>query len=282
MQLYIWRHFQIQVPDHWEMLFYGKNAQAGKCTFADRYQHRLEFTWSVVPGKPDFTRMLDDYLAEFRRDDEVTEVAKIILGAWSGFTARLGEVLTSRVGRFFPQDRCLVELVFLWPEQRDVQLERRVMESVREESLTPEGNWRWRAFGMDLYASAECELDQCTVQAGLARMTFASMKQRQRVEIFERMGLVSQWLHRPVQEWLTLRRPLGVTVRQDVLETAQEMEVSHLIGDQLAEGWRRLLFKRTSFDSRAWMNKHDGRLYCQTITGSTVPVTRRLFGWEEC
>ena len=263
------------------MLLYGKDEQSGRCAFADRYQHRLEFNWSVVPGKPDFTRMLDDYLAEFRRDEQVTEVARVTPGPWSGFAARMGDVLTSRFGRFFSRDRCLLEVVFLWPERRDVALERRILDSVREETLTPEGFWRWRAFGMDLYAGEDLQLQECTVKPGLARLQFAAEKRRVRVETFERMGLVSQWLHRPVQEWLALRRPDGVVLRQQEPEQDGDIEVAHLVGDRLAEGWRRLLLQRTPYDSRAWINPRDGRLYCQTVSGEAHPVARRFRGWEE-
>ena len=117
--LYIWRHFRLQVPDDWEMLFYAKPLQAGRCAFADRYQHRLEFSWSIVPSKPDFDRMISDYLAEVRRDERASEAAETEVAGWRGFSAQLGDVRTTRFGAYMPEERVLLECVFLWPKRRE-------------------------------------------------------------------------------------------------------------------------------------------------------------------
>jgi len=281
MQLYIWRHFQILVPDGWEMLFYGKDAQAGRCTFADHYQHRLEFNWSVVPGKPDFERMINDYIAELSRADGVSDIDAACIGEWHGFVARLDEVLTSRFGRFFSDERVLVECVFLWPQSREIGNERKVLESVKYAPCTAEGYWRWCAFGMDFLVSDGLSLQECTMQPGKSQMTFRHPKNKLHFERFERLGMVSHWLRRPLPEWLNMRQPGAITVRQETQETDAGQQVVRLAGDQLVLGLKRFLGTRIRYDSRAWIDALDGRLYCQTISGGKQEITRRLAAWKE-
>lgn len=275
MQLLVWRHFQIQVPDDWEMLLYSKEVQSGRCTFADRYQHRLEFNWSKVPSTPDFERMISDYIAELRQDDSVEHVEPARYGEWHGFVLKTSELLTSRFGTYLPAERCLVELVFLWPEQRDTLLERRVLDNIREERKTPQGFWRWRAFGMDALVSDGLVMQSSLVQPANARMVFAPERGLSREERFERKGMVQRWLTSSVRDWLRKQVPKEVRVRQQLSEVIDGHEVEQIIGDSPVIGFGRLIGRRVAYRSWAWICPTDGRLYCQVCTGDPS-ATRRL------
>jgi hypothetical protein len=277
--LYIWRHIRLQIPDDWEMLFYGREMQAGRCAFADRYQHRMELSWSTVPGKPDFDRMISDYLAEVRRDERASEAAEADVAGWRGFSARLGDVLTTRFGTYQPEEKLLLECVFLWPDRRERDVERRVLASIAHEPAR-DGLRRWRAFGMDFDVTDGLSLQAAQVRPGDVRLSFRADKVDGREETFERIALVEHWLRRPVREWLSLRRPSFVRMKAQELETNGTREIEHLVGDRPGPGIVRLWAGRTPFDSRAWREPQDGRMYVQSISGARA-VNRRLFSLEE-
>ncbi len=278
--LYIWRHFRLQVPDDWEMLFYAKPLQAGRCAFADRYQHRLEFSWSIVPSKPDFDRMISDYLAEVRRDERASEAAETEVAGWRGFSAQLGDVRTTRFGAYMPEERVLLECVFLWPKRREKDVERRVLGSIAYEPAH-EGLRRWRAFGMDCDVTEGLALHTAKIAPGSALLSFRPEKDDGREENFERLALVEHWLRRPLREWLAMRRPSRVRVLAQETLTDGPRELEHLSGDRPAAGIARAWAGRTRFDSRAWRDPQDDRLYVQSISGGDPAVGRRLFSAEE-
>ena len=99
----------------------ARNPQAGRCAFADRYQFRLELSWKVVPGAPDFNRMMSDYAAKLIEEGE-EKPEPVDGGPWKGLCVHAQGQLSTRFGRFFPGESCLVELVFPWPEERDEKL----------------------------------------------------------------------------------------------------------------------------------------------------------------
>ena len=264
MSLIIWRQLALTIPDEWEMLLFGRDLSSGRCTFADRYQHRLELNWAVTPGAPDFERMMEDYRLALGQNPEIDSVWRTEIDGWEGLVTTAEGTANSRFGQYFPTTRCLVELVFIWPKKRDERLERRVLASFHEEPA--DGGQRWRAFGMDLWASADLALRECVVQPGQARMLFAADRDAGREERFERLGMVAHWLHSPLADWLRRRQPAGVRIHATREAERQGHTVVSIHGDRLARGtWR--LAGRRPFASYAWQCPTDGRLYVLTCAG---------------
>ena len=276
MRLWIWRHLRVELPDNWEMLQFSRDPAAGRCGFADRYQYRLELDWRAAASRPDVTRMMGDYLAKVRLDGTMPDAAPTRVGDWQGFTGRQDDLLTSRFARHVAQERCVVEVVFLWPQARDGDLEEAVLASVAPE---PEhgGLRRWRAFGMDLLASGGLPLRECVVQPARARMVFGEERGR-REETFQRLGMVEQWLRGSAGEWLARQSP------RDVVRSSAwpERQGAHDIA--LVSGTRRpgLLRRARRYDAAAWICPNDGRLYCVTTTGLEAPALRLAGGRLSC
>ena len=173
LQTTIWRHIRVDHPAAWEMLRYSKNPQAGRCSFADRYQYRLELSWQTFAAAPDFDRMVSDYAASLRKGHEDANVRPINHGDWHGLESADPAVTTTRFGRYFSDLSCLIELVFVWPDDKDQPLIDTVLQSV--EALPPKGGQaRWRALGMDLNADDELALAECRAEPAAATMTFAT------------------------------------------------------------------------------------------------------------
>jgi hypothetical protein len=265
MQLWIWRHFRVRMPAEWEMLQFSRNAAAGRCAFADRYQFRLELNWRGVAGPPDFERMMSDYQARLL-ERGMKNVCRADHGPWRGVGGEGPEGRSTRFGRFFPGESCLVELVFLWPEERDVPLERGVLDSVAEEPADGRGSRRWRAFGMDLRASRGLALERCTVEPAHVEMVFADAAGR-REERFARRGMVGNWLRGSVGDWLRRSVPREVTALAAETRAVDGHDVDSVRGEQRDRGWRGMLGRRSAYEGEAWICPADGRLYAATRTG---------------
>jgi hypothetical protein len=255
MQLWIWRRLHVMLPDDWELLQFSKNERVGRCAFADRYGFRFELNWRVVPGRPDFDRMLSDYESRLL-EQGMEKPRRCRRSAWRGIAGLMDGRLTSRFGRFFEEISCLAELVFLWDDARDESVEHNVLNSVRVEA-DRDGLRRWRAFGMDLLATADLKMTRCTAEAASVEMVFGDDR-GVHVERFTRRGLVSSWLSDPLDHWL--RRWAGREIR--AAERREERLAGHDVA-RLTGGRRRIGILRRPLrcDAAAWICPEDGRLY---------------------
>ena len=284
METWIWRQFELEHPEDWEMLQYGRRDDAGRCAFADRYQYRLEFNWRKFDGTPDWERTLSDYRSKLQTDHPDAKLRPVKSANWSGLDMHDGKVRTSRFGRFFAQSGCLVEMVFIWPDRKDADLSRRVLESVYPRPAR-NGRVRWRAFGMDLRADESLALKRCEVEPARAELHFATDQKHSPTESYHRLGMVDQWLKGSVADWLELRAPADLVGARPGRILRNDHHVAHLEGT-LKQGHMRRVFRAPfRYTSAAWRCPNDGRLYCVTRTfasrqsedvDASAPAGRRL------
>jgi len=174
----------------------------------------------------------------------------------------------SHFSRYFPDEQCLIQLVFPWPDARDLELESAVLRAVRPAPATGQGFRRWRAFGLDMRVSAGLVLSRSVVQCANARFTFNPPRgETGREEHFERRGMVAEWLGAPVKDWLRCRADTEVRILQELSEKVGEHAVETISGERRARGFGRLLGKRQDYRSCAWICPADGRLYFSAIIG---------------
>ena len=262
VQLWVWQHLRLELPDEWEMLQFARDPRTGRCGFADRYQIRLELDWRALPAPPHMGRMRSDYLAKLRHDGTMPDAEATAAGDWPGIVGTQAGLLTSRFGRYLANEGLLVELVFLWPDGRDEALEADVLASLGPEPDRA-GMQRWRAFGLDLLASAELPLSGCVVQPARANLAFAN-KARGREEAFVRLGMVSEWLQGSVANWLGGQTPRDVVRPGTWAETLGTHEVAALSGVRRPA----LLRRARPYHAAAWICPADGRLYCASASGA--------------
>jgi len=277
MQLSVWQNVRIELPGDWELLQFSLQAEAGRCAFADRYQMRLELNWRTVPGPPDLQRTMSDYVARLRLTESMADAASTEAAGWPGIEGHQAGLATTRFGRYLADASRLVEIVFLWPEARDRELEGRVLGST---AIEPErlGRFRrWRAFGMDLLATGGLRLAACQVLPAKARMAFGDGKGGAE-ESFERLGLVGEWLRGSVRDWLE-----HVARKEADLDGGDAVErrghtVETVAGRRRGRGIARLWRGRSRYASAAWTCPADGRLYRVTTTGGPEAAGEELAG----
>lgn len=267
MKEYVWRNFRIEIPDDWEMLLFTRDPKSGHCTYADRYQHRLQMNWMLVTSKPDIVRMVDDYSSRLGKDDPEAEFNRLKIGGWLGFSSKTAEGRRTRLGRYFARESCLIELVFLWPNARDAALERRILDSVSEEPTRKDGKARWRAFGMDVLATKDLSLIQCKVQPAKAMMVFGIENDARREERFQRIGMLDDWMKVSVEQWLRVSVPRQVGRREVSSGAASGHQIWSVVGNRKMAGVPNPLKRKPKYRADAWLCPSDGRLYISEITG---------------
>ncbi|MFH1731972.1 MAG: hypothetical protein ABIF82_10040 [Planctomycetota bacterium] len=266
MEKWIWRNIGFTVPTDWEMLQFSRSAESGRCAFADRYQFRLELDWRVVPGPPDFDRMTSDYLARLR-EKGMEGGSRFRLSGWHGVDGDLDGRRTTRLGRHFGAEKCLVEVVFLWPGRKDTGLLRRVVGSVDVEPEHDGRYRRWRAFGMDLLAARDLPLERCTAEPANVEMMFADPKHRS-VNRFARRGMVREWMQQTLEQWLRGWVDRGLDgIRQSTCD-ARGHRVAVLTGSCTLPGMPR---RRADYTAAAWRCPQDGRLYSAACSRRAKP-----------
>jgi len=256
MQNWIWRNFRFNLPEDWEMLQFSRNPQEGRCAFADRYQFRFELNWRKVPAAPDFSRVMSDYMAKLSTQENSKKPRRISAKNWHGIEVEVEGILSSRFGRFFGGQSYMVELVFLWPEKKQETLVEQVLSSF-EELEQHEGFHRWRAFGMDLLATADLTFGKCKAEPASVEMIFADKASR-REERFSRRGMVAQWLDGPVGTWLRSRFPEAKPVAPEIVMSHNIEKISF---ERRARGASRLIGAREKVEAAAWICPEDERLY---------------------
>lgn len=261
MQEWIWNQFGLCVPDDWEMLQFAKDSQKGNCAFANRTQFRLELNWRHFDDWPDFERMLNDYKSKLADEQGMSEFKGFSHGAWAGFHC-LGEIgWTTRVGRFFDGVSKLVELVFLWEDAVELSETKDILNSVALH-LPKNGEQRWRAFGMDLLVSESALLSECRVKPAFAGMTFVDKLQRPaRTEVFERLGLVEEWLRCDLATWLSVKRPKRISECLESSAGHGHHSVVRERGLSPALNFPQFNKKKNVYRGSAWLCPVDNRLY---------------------
>ena len=169
----------------------------------------------------------------------------------------------------------MVELVFLWPEKKQETLVKQVLSSF-EELEQHKGYYRWRAFGMDLLASADLTFRKCRAEPASVEMIFADTASR-REERFSRRGMVAQWMNGSLGTWLGSRFPgaeLGTP------ESVMGHSIKKINFERRARGASRLVGARERIEAAAWICPEDERLYsiCLVHPSHGEGVANKLAG----
>ena len=270
MKEIIWRQIRLEVPTAWEMLLFSLPAAQGHCLFADRYEHRLELRWQAVNGTPDLERMVSDYAGLLQADARVRDVSQTTTPPWLGLGYRAADVQGARFVRYLPELGLVTELTFLWPGPRDTTLEETLLRSLRAEPPDATGGQRWRAFGLDCIAGAGLVLHACAAQPGRALLHFTAPRHPGHEEQYERLGMVDEWLKRPVPEWLGARLPRDLVVREQTNYELRGHQVTQICGTRPARTLAKLWGRRLHVSAAAWICPVDGRLYQARVDAPTA------------
>ena len=259
MQEIIWREIHLSIPSEWEMLQFSREKKQGNCAFADREQYRLELNWREVEDEPDYERMVGDYQSRLK-DEGMDQFKDFTFNGWHGFDGCQEGLWTSRFGKYFETIGRLVEIVFIWPEQTDRTLIKRILEPVK---AVPAANGRqtWQAFGMRIHPDASLNLEDCRVNAAQAQFTFSDKEDATRLEIFERLGLLRHWFNGKTEEWLKGKNPDKINDVSFSRKHISDHDVNLITGSLPPLQFPKIRQKANVYQAAAWICPNDERMY---------------------
>jgi len=275
VQPHIWRQYSFQLPDDWEMLQFTRDPVVGRCAFADRRQFRFEMNWRAVKGTPDFDRMLADYQSRLE-EDGIECVQRIEHRRWRGVSGQEGRRLTTRYGRYVGENQSVLEVVFLWPKNRDPALERRILDSFAFQPAVDD-LVRWRTFGLDLSVSETHDLWKVSAQPTSTTMKFTAQK-GYREQRFGRFAMVEEWLAGTPGQWLRTWLPRGYRIERQTRHIRDSHEIFSISGLRSPPTLRDAFKGRRRIKASAWICPHDKRLYSLLLvsTGRVVDLESRI------
>lgn len=262
MKSFIWRRFNIEVPENWEMLSYSTNFDNGRCYFGDRYQHRLMYRWRNIIAEPDLEKMATDYSSYIGLRDDILSVKPVSYYKWQGVEAKLDDASYSTYSSYYANENTLIEMIFLTPGNADNHLEQKILSSVTEEPLQLGHYRRWRAFGMDMVADDKYIIKKCQALPGSATIIYCHIKDEALYDSFERFGIVDEWLRGPIDEWAKKRIPDGVKILDAGIENHRGHTFYTIKGKAGAGFLKTIKGMKVEYISRNWRCPIDGRLYC--------------------
>ncbi len=196
-----WRGLAIAHPAEWEAARLSDQGQPNQLSLVDRRYQRLEAHWQVLKRPPNLDAMYERLGKSLREHPH-----KQLLGQpeWRGLVqdGPVGQVV--HAGRFFPAQSMLVELVLIWPQGRDQQIETAILRSVAPTIDRPV--LTWRALGLHVELEREFDLTEASSHVGRVCWTFERAKPALWLTI-ERLAMGKFWLKNDLPSWLAKERP---------------------------------------------------------------------------
>ncbi|HSV27808.1 MAG TPA: hypothetical protein VLH60_07935 [Sedimentisphaerales bacterium] len=239
-----------------------------RCSFTDRYHQRMDMRWRKLGYVPSLKKMLERH----QKKEHQSKTA-VLSGQPEGWIGTLREVQGGWIvntGKFFADAELLVEIILVWPDKRDRELENRILRGIRPVELQ-DGARIWQAMGMCVRLDGEYDIIEYKAEAGRVEWVFGRQKDRcgQRVAV-ERIAMPKYWLKSTIEKWL----------KSQVQEWTMTDEWSGHINGHEASGLKAvtrglmvdsLLFKRKFRADRAWLCGNEQRVYkvsCSAIRRS--------------
>ena len=260
---WIWRHLRLALPADWALLQFSRDVDRGRCAWADRYQYRFQLDWRVVPGAPDFERMVSDLASQLESQHADFTPERVRRGEWHGLAGHEDGRTVCRFGRYVEPAGCLLEAVFIRPDAVDAGCEEGILASFGHEAPV-DGMAHWRAYGMDIRVNEGLALEECRVRPADVEMVFTGARYH-RVS-FNRRGMVKQWLNEPIAQWLQRQLPADARdIRCDENERAGHRITTINARTRRPGVWGPML-RPLQLTADAWICPRNGRLFTAKST----------------
>jgi len=187
-------------------------------------------------------------------------------GSWSVVTQPLKRGTVVYAGRLFPASRAMVEVRFLWPSKRDVNLERAILTSL---DIPVPGTIRtWRALGLHVDIDARYDLVSANMQVGRICWEFATDDGHDPTISVERIAMMEYWLKQPLRDWMLEQLPGEFKVSEQGVCDISGHRAERLTSSARVSVWASLRGLRQVRLDQAWHCPIEGRVY--RVTTQTV------------
>ncbi|MBS3821241.1 MAG: hypothetical protein GVY16_07655 [Planctomycetes bacterium] len=276
-----WRGLTIGHPADWELSRASGLDEPKRCSFSDRRSERLDVRWRPLKAVPNLDHMIERYRdkAPKGRDDIRLELLDDLPEPWSGIMQTGSDAQVVHAGRFFADERILVEVTVAWPKRRDTNLERELLRSIHPRDPEASAVY-WRAMGMEITLPPSYELVEHTSRVGKVHWVFEQDARHGGTLTFDRYALTDTWLRAAVRDWLDTE----VTTGRVVDRSTKQMN-GHMAERLLSRSWHGTLSALRGISTLrldlAWKCPTDTRLYHvffrRPAQGEELPLPEQFY-----
>ena len=178
---------------------------------------------------------------------------------WRGLLRRTPKGNFIQAARTFPQQQMLVEATIVWPDTRQVELERAILASV---TLMPPGPARlWQAMGISATIPTDYQLRSVSTKVGRIRWEFVAGKKTLPRIAVERIAMPEFWLKGPLRDWLAKELPPRHELKRQELAIWGNHRGEQLICRSSAGTLARLRGRWRMRLDMAWQCELENRVY---------------------
>jgi hypothetical protein len=265
-----WRGMEMAHPAGWELSKSSGLDEPGQCCFTDRLYHRLDIRWTHLKHAPNLEAMSKRELHRKHKRGSEVELTELtgVPAPWLGIVREGDEATIVNAARGFRERRMMVEVVLVWPEQRQRDIENAILASIQPQPDDMPTR-RWEAMGLRATVPSQYELTGSSAPVGRVRWTFRPEGKHPPKLILERLAMPQTWLKGSLRDWLALDLPAGhKVVRQDPATVNGHRGECVISRGRLgiAQSLRGLHEMRAS---TAWVCPTEDRLYRISFTEAT-------------
>jgi hypothetical protein len=186
-------------------------------------------------------------------------------GGWHGLVRREPEGTVVHAGTFFESAGCFVEAAVVWPEQRDADVERAVLEGIAPcDADAPDR--LWQALGLSVRIDAGYDLLRHSSRVGRVIWDFAADPKRGPHLTVRRLAMPQHWLRAPLGDWLPSQIPGDYKETERLDRTVNEHPGAEVVSIGRARPADRLRRRRRLRLDLAWLCDVESRVYHVTCT----------------
>lgn len=260
----VWRGMRMGHPGDWEAIRLSSPGARHRCIFADRRHQRMEVLWRPLTHVPKLELMLEKYRARYDKKDRL-EKLDTAPEEWLGLKRKGPDGTIVHAGRFFRDERRLVEVTLVWPKGRSVALENAVLTALAPVAAAG-GVTTWQANGISADVPEAFTLRTSSAKVGRVRWDFDTAGKKGPELTIERLAMPGAWLQEALRDWLLEEVPDKHRVVRQGLETVQSHRREELVSSAGAGKLKALRgIKRVRLDV-AWVCPGEDRLYHVALT----------------
>ncbi len=277
-----WRGLEVDHPETWELIRASPIGQDPEIALADRRYERLTLGWRWLQNEPNVRKLVEDA----RRKDGRKEVYALEapVDGWKGVWEPIGHAGTRvHAGRYFAERHLWVEMALVWPGDRDLRVERHILDSLQPSDTTAAERLH-QAMGLKVYVSRPFDLVAFEAICGQTVWTFADTASGARLPSLtvRRIALPGYWLRLPLGEWIRGQLAPRTRILREERGTHNRHEAVDVFSAHPGRLRDRLRRRRIGRHDRAWICPIENRLYHITLEREAEMVAPEGYKIECC
>lgn len=206
-----WAGIELDHPAEWEMFRLMRKGDKWQWGFVDRSHQRIGLLCRKLGYVPNLGKMLETHQEKEKKERTVPLTGQPT--GWLGTVRQSEGGWVVNAGRFIEDSMMLVEMIVVWPQRRDQELENVILGSVR--SVPVENEMRlWQAMGLKARMHQEYHIVEFKAEVGKVEWVFGKgAKPRQTVAI-ERISMPKYWLKGTLAGWLRSREEKWTSMKE--------------------------------------------------------------------